>query len=553
MADQAGLIQQIRGFNQVYWLSNVMEMFERLAYYGLRTVLPIYMLLSVEQGGPQFDHVQKGSIYAYWALVQSGLPVFTGGYADRYGYKLTVAVAIAVKVIGYLVMAYALELAALGTNGASAGVPGHLAVYVAFTAGALLLAGGTAIFKPGIQGIIGHQLTEANGAVGWSVFYQVVNVGGFLGPYLAGVMRLMDWKYVFISCALIVSFNYVLLFLFAEPEQEAGAEPASRGLLGALLVLWHSAIGICEPRLMWFLVIFSGFWAMFNQLFDLLPNYIDDWIDGRGVAATLVAPFMTLPEAWNGHLPQEHMINVNAGMCMLFAFLIGYVAGKMRAMSAMIVGILLATGAIGSLGWSMNGWWTLAAIASFSLGELFASPTKMRYFSSIAPPGKKGLYLGYINATVGIGWFLGSLMAGTLYETLGDKVVLARRHLVDVVGLSADSVESMPKDDVVPLLATRLGTDAEGVRVFLMETYAPSQVWTTFAMVGLLSMVGLVLYDQITRRNLVYETALLVPLTFVVARLTYDSWYPATFFVLLMLVYVVIERVLPDILPTGQT
>ena len=78
-----GLLAQIQSFNAVYWIANVMEMFERLAYFGLRTVLPIYMVLSLEEGGPQFDHIQKGAIYAWWALVQSGLPVFTGGYADR--------------------------------------------------------------------------------------------------------------------------------------------------------------------------------------------------------------------------------------------------------------------------------------------------------------------------------------------------------------------------------------------------------------------------------------------------------------------------------------
>ena len=82
--------QQLRSTNMVFWIANGMEMLERLAYYGLRTVLPIYMVLSVQSGGPEFDHVQKGLIFFWWAAVQSFLPVFTGGYADRYGYKLTV-------------------------------------------------------------------------------------------------------------------------------------------------------------------------------------------------------------------------------------------------------------------------------------------------------------------------------------------------------------------------------------------------------------------------------------------------------------------------------
>ncbi|MCA9566418.1 MAG: MFS transporter [Myxococcales bacterium] len=555
---QEGLFAQIAGFNRVYWISNVMEMFERLAYYGLRTVLPVYMVLSVEAGGPQFDHIQKGSIYAYWALVQSGLPVFTGGYADRYGYKLTVAVSIAIKMVGYLVMAYAVDLALLTSAGDSAGVAGHPHVYGIFLAGALALAGGTAVFKPGIQGIIGLQLNDRNGSVGWSVFYQVVNVGGFLGPFLAGYMRLLAWKYVFIACALIVALNYVFLLTFPEPEkeEEEDVQPGG-GISEFIAVLWRSTIGICEPRLMSFLVVFSGFWAMFHQLFDLLPNYIDDWVDSSGVANAVAAPILGafgqgLPADWHGNLPQEYMINLNAGMCMTFAFLVGYLTGKVRSMTAMIAGIFVSSAAIWGLGVSTNGWAVLFAIGAFSFGELMSSPTKMRYFSSIAPPGKQGLYLGYINATGGIGWFLGSLIAGEMYEKDGDKVVLARRYLVEQLGQAKDAVEAMPKDDVVPRLAELTSSTPDGVRMLLMETYDPSFIWTHFALIGLVSMVGLIVFDRVTKAKIALEAYVLTVLTGLVSLYTY-GWMPALFFVVLMLVYVVLERAAPQFLPTGAS
>ncbi len=552
-----GLIEQLRSFNRVYWIANLMEMFERLAYYGLRTVLPVYMVLSVEAGGPQFDHIQKGAIYAWWALVQSGLPVFTGGYADRYGYKLTVAVAIAIKMVGYLVMAYAVDLALLSSGGASAGVPGHPHTFAIFLVGSLALAAGTAVFKPGLQGIISLQLHDRNASVGWSVFYQIVNVGGFLGPFLAGYMRLLAWRWVFISCALIVALNYVFLLVFPEPAKEPEPDRSDTdGVRGFFLVLWRSTIGICEPRLMAFLVVFSGFWAMFHQLFDLLPNYIDDWVDSRGVAQTVARPLLQLfggdlPPAWGGHLPQEYMINLNAGMCMTFAFLVGYLTGKVRSMTAMIAGIFVASAATFSLGLSTDGWWVLLAIAGFSLGELMSSPTKMRYFSSIAPPGKKGLYLGYINATGGIGWFLGSFIAGELYETRGDKVVLARRYLVEELHRPVAAVEALPKDDVLPQLATALQTDLEGVRALLFDTYDPSFVWTHFALIGLASMVGLIVFDRITHSAHRAEPYLLLALTGALATYTYGVRV-ALFFVALMALYMVLERFAPEFLPSGQ-
>ncbi len=556
-SSSASLGAQLASFSGVFWISNTMEMLERLAYYGLRTVLPIYMVLSLEEGGPQFDHVQKGMIYAWWAAVQSGVPVFTGGYADRYGYKLTVAISIAIKIAGYLVMAYAVPMAAMVSGGESATVPGHSATFTIFTLGAMLLALGTAVFKPGLQGIIGTQLNKENGSVGWSVFYQLVNVGGFLGPFLAGYMRLLDWQWVFISCAVIVALNYVFLFVFAEPEKPHVEQ--TTGVMGALKVLWQSAIGICEPRLMGFLVIFSGFWAMFHQLFDLLPNYIDDWVDSSMVANAVAKPILgELPVEWGGNLPQEYMINLNAGMCMLLAFLIGYLTGKIRSMTAMISGIIVAAGAIYSLGLTTNGWFILLAIAMFSLGELMSSPTKMRYFNNIAPPGKKGLYLGYINATGGIGWALGSVIAGSMYEEGGDKVVLARKYLTEELGQSADAVQAMEKTSVLPELMRLTELDGGGVRELLYTTYNPGFVWTHFALIGLVSMVGLIAYDRITQAKASWETPALVVMTTLIAGWTYAGGdisrgvITGGIFGGLMVLYAVLEKRAPHVLPQGQ-
>jgi len=200
-SESMGLKDQLKSFNRVFWIGNAIEMVERLAYYGLRVVVPLYIVLSIEEGGPQFSQTQKGTIFAIWAAIQSFVPILTGGYADKFGYKLTVAISTVIKIAGYLAMAYAIEIASAVSGGASDGVAGHSTTLVCFTVGASLLALGTAVFKPGIQGIVALQLKEANASVGWSVFYQVVNVGGFLGPYLASVMRLMAWRYVFIACA----------------------------------------------------------------------------------------------------------------------------------------------------------------------------------------------------------------------------------------------------------------------------------------------------------------------------------------------------------------
>ena len=63
---------------------NSIEMFERLAYFGIRAVVPIYIMQATEPGGLHLTALHKGWIYAWWAVFQSFLPMVTGGYADRF-------------------------------------------------------------------------------------------------------------------------------------------------------------------------------------------------------------------------------------------------------------------------------------------------------------------------------------------------------------------------------------------------------------------------------------------------------------------------------------
>ena len=192
---------------------------------------------------------------------------------------------------------------------------------------------------------------DALEGLGWALFYQLVNLGAFIGPPLAGFLRLMSWKWVFVCCAGIVALNYLLLPTIKEPEKSEEAQ-SSEGFMTTLI---KSAEGILEPRLLAFLAIFSGFWAMFYQLFDMLPNFIEDWVDSSDVYDVMAAPLFGLfgsspPAEWAGMVPQEHMINLNAGLIMLFAFLVGYLTGFLRSMQAMIAGILVAAIGIYSLG-----------------------------------------------------------------------------------------------------------------------------------------------------------------------------------------------------------
>jgi POT family proton-dependent oligopeptide transporter len=91
----------LRSFPGVFWIANVMELFERAAYYGLNSVLAIYLTDSVQRGGLGFSEQSVGFlqslIYAFTYVV----PVLGGALADRYGYRRMLLVAFSLLSCGY--------------------------------------------------------------------------------------------------------------------------------------------------------------------------------------------------------------------------------------------------------------------------------------------------------------------------------------------------------------------------------------------------------------------------------------------------------------------
>ena len=456
-----------KAFGHTFWMLNSIEAFERLAYFGIRAVVPLYIMQATEPGGLHLTAVHKGAIYAWWAIFQSFLPIVTGGLADRYGYKRILTLAITMNAGGYVMMA-------------------NFHSYVGFFAGILVLATGTAFFKPALQASIAQNLTKKNSSLGWGIFYWVVNVGAFGAPIIATSIlgrphSAEGWSNLFYACAAFTCCNLLILLTFKDVPSGASKTESP------FEVLKRTIVNIIEPRLITWLLIMSCFWLMMYQLWDLHPNFITDWVDSSMLTMDWVpTDWLEYSDRGQPGVQQQILLNLNALLIIIMMVPVAWAARKMRTLSAMLVGMCVATVGVVIAGLTGNGLFLLLGIVFFSLGEMWTGPKKNEYLGLIAPPGKKALYLGYVNIPVGIGLFFGSYLAGYVYDTYGEKATLSLKKLGTDTAMVAraaqaadwsDALDKVPgllgieRDAAISIAAQELGVSPEATGPALEENF----------------------------------------------------------------------------------
>ncbi len=470
--DTSSFWGQTRGLVWPFWVANIMEAIERLAYYGVRVVIPIYIAQADEIGGLHFSQSDKGFIFLWWALVQSTLPVLAGGFADRYGYKRQIVVAIIIKTLGYLMMA-------------------TQRTFWPFFAGCLLLAAGTAVFKPPVWGTFAKTLTAKTSGVGWGFFYMVINIGAFLGPPLAHFLYGYSWPTVFYGCAILVNLN--LLWLSSYQEVNYGTDRST----GVWQVAVETAREILNPRLLAFILIISVFWAVLEQLWDTLPNFIVDWVDSYSLARHLPEFMLSRNLARGPQLAQEWVINLNPLLIILMVVPLSWYANRvMRRLTSIFFGFILVSLGTYVVGSSMSIFTCLAGITCFTVGEMMCSPKMREYLAVIAPPDKKALYMGYASIPYAFGWGYGSFLAGQIYGRTGEKAGLALRYMSEVL-----KVHDLPdRSQAFATLTEMLGQTPAQVTRLLWDKYDPSWVWTPFAIAGILATIAMYAFIHFARR-----------------------------------------------------
>jgi POT family proton-dependent oligopeptide transporter len=186
------------------------EMWERLSFYGMRALLVLFLVDGVAHGGRGLDDRTASAIYGLYvgATYIAALP---GGW-------------IADRLIGS-------QRAVLAGGGLI--TCGHVLLWVApasslFFTGLFLIVLGTGLLKPNASALVAQLYPQGGAArdAGFTIYYVGINVGGTLGPLIAGfVAQRYGWRFGFLTAALGMAAG-VLQFLWGRPLLGgAGLEP----------------------------------------------------------------------------------------------------------------------------------------------------------------------------------------------------------------------------------------------------------------------------------------------------------------------------------------
>ncbi|WP_338408837.1 peptide MFS transporter [uncultured Flavobacterium sp.] len=186
------------------------EMWERFSFYGMRSLLILFLTTSTINGGWEWTRENASALFgSYVGLVY--LSTMLGGYfADKIiGFRWAVVLGACLMTLGHASMA----------------VETQFSIYL----GLVLLVFGNGFFKPNMTSIISEMYKDRpekkDGA--YTLFYMGVNAGAFFGILLCGYLgEKVGWSYGFGLAGIFMFFGMLQFWLSQNIFGDIGLKPS---------------------------------------------------------------------------------------------------------------------------------------------------------------------------------------------------------------------------------------------------------------------------------------------------------------------------------------
>jgi proton-dependent oligopeptide transporter, POT family len=386
------------------------EMWERFSYYGMRSLLVLYMtkylllpehsgdvrgLLPVKSAlegifGPLDVQPLSSQIWGFYTGLVYFTPILGGLLADRVlGQRRTVIIGAVLMAIGHFMMA----------------------VEQLFLFALLALILGNGAFKPNISTQVGglYAPGDPRRDRAYSIFYVGINVGAFLAPLICGTLgEKVGWHYGFAAagvgmCLGLSIYLYALPLLPQDELHKAQLAHVERQPLSR--EQWRAIVAL--------LVLFvpnTLFWATYEQMGNTTILWIDTNVD-RNIDLF----------GWTAQIPTTWFLAFNPFMIFAFTpFVITLWKRQAERRTEPSTITKMALGCFGvtaanlvkafaafHAGAGQASWlWVLGSIAIITVGELYLSPVGLSLVTKVAPARILSMMMGVWLATSFVGGFL---------------------------------------------------------------------------------------------------------------------------------------------------
>jgi POT family proton-dependent oligopeptide transporter len=222
----------------------MVEFFERFTYYGMRSMLVLFLGAAATAANPGFgvDGATAGAVYALFTGGAYLLAIPGGWIADR-----LIGQRKAIFIGGLFIAAGNFILA----------IPATPAV---FYSGIFVMVLGIGLLKPNVSSVVGAMYEGQPGArrdAGFSIFYMGINLGATIGPLTASALgEKVNWHLGFLVCG-IATLAGTLYFLYTQRYLGTAGLPPQNVPATERKRTWSLLVGIAVAAAVLAVVLFA--------------------------------------------------------------------------------------------------------------------------------------------------------------------------------------------------------------------------------------------------------------------------------------------------------
>jgi len=420
--DTSGFAGHPRGLAPLFFT----ELWERFSYYGMRSILVLYMKEAVTGGGLGFSTEHAAYIYGNYTSAVYLLALPGGLIADH------LLGARGAVLIGGIIIAC-----------------GHFTMVcdslTTFYLGMALIATGTGLLKPNISAMVGglYRENDPRRDSGFSIFYMGINIGAVMAPLVCGTLAQGE------------GFKHFLTSMGFDPHAgwHWGFGAAGVGMtLGLVVFLLNSGrlagVGqrvkqrttakqeaVAAPPLT------SGDWKRIAAIFIFFLFTILFWAayEQKGASLNLFAKELVRTEVFGWKFPSSYLQSLTPLFVIMLAPIVSYLWVRLRdrqpsspvkfTLGLLFIGaayLLMVPASLMIVSGKISPFWLVGLYFLEVCGEMCLSPVGLSTVTKLAPIKLVGIMMGV--------WFLAAAFGNKLAGYLSGFYVADSWTLVKLYG-----------------------------------------------------------------------------------------------------------------------